>query len=68
MGRRQQLLDNYATDNEIAAELDVHPRTVDRWCDEGALVWTRLGGRRLIDIKASRAALAARARGRRRTP
>lgn len=59
-----KLVEGYKTDNELAAELHVHKRIINRWADAGLIVETRLGNLRLIDVKASRAALAARARNR----
>lgn len=59
---RGKLLDDFKTDKELAAELKVHPRTVQRALARGELVGARFGKLNLIDIPASRAALQKRAR------
>jgi excisionase family DNA binding protein len=57
-----KLLAGYRTAEELAAELGVHERTVKRWALDGGLAYVNLGKLFLIDMAASRAKLAARAR------
>ena len=57
-----KLLANFRTDKELASELGCHVRTVHRAVDRGELVGARFGVLHLIDVPASRAALAKRGR------
>jgi hypothetical protein len=57
-----KLLSNYRTNFDIASELRCHVRTVDRAINRGDLVAAKVGRLWLVDVKKSRANLAAIAR------
>ena len=55
------LFETYRTDVDLAEEIGCHVRTLHRAIKRGEIVGTKLGRLHLIDVRASRAALQARA-------
>jgi excisionase family DNA binding protein len=61
MTTAKRFFDAYVTDQDLAAELGCHKRTVRRWAEQGLLAYVLLGRQFLIHRKKSQRALDARA-------